>query len=253
MIPKSDVVVSGSLSYILFDTDDVITSHIRSRGCWDENVVNISRPLLSGLESGTVIDIGASLGSYSLPLACEFSNLTFHVFEPQRIIFYQLCGNVLINRLDNVFTHNYGISNHREKIWVNMPDYSCETNIGAFSLNQEVIEKSNALSSVGSLEAIELKTLDEYEFKDVRLIKIDVEGLEIEVLQGAVKTIKDNNYPPIIFETWTHIPWYMEKREELFDFIKSMGYKIEEFEENNLAQHPLFTERLVFTSGTPNI
>jgi FkbM family methyltransferase len=237
MIPKSSVVATGPLSYIIFDTDDVITKSIRSNGYWEEDVANMSRPLLKGLESGIVLDIGANLGSYSIPLAHEYRHLTFHAFELQRIIFYQLCGNVFINGLENVFTHNCGISDRCEDVRVNMPDYSLEANIGAFSLNQEVIEKNNYLSSVGNLETVSIKTLDEYGFTDVRLIKIDVEGLEIEVLQGAIQTIKNNDYPPIVFEAWDHIHWYMQKREKLFDFIKSMGYQIQEFGENNLAQH----------------
>jgi hypothetical protein len=75
---------------------------------------------------------------------------------------------------------------------------------------------------------------------NIRLIKIDVEGHELEVLQGGFETIKRNNYPPIIFEAWTWKPWYQEKRQEVFKYLTDLGYKIQELGENNLAQHPKY-------------
>jgi hypothetical protein len=80
--------------------------------------------------------------------------------------------------------------------------------------------------------------LDLLAFSDVKLIKIDVEGHELEVLRGGIETIKANNYPPIIFEAWTWKPWYQEKRTALFEYLKGHGYEIKELGQNNLAQHP---------------
>jgi hypothetical protein len=83
-----------------------------------------------------------------------------------------------------------------------------------------------------------LMTLDSIGFEDVRLLKIDVEGHELEVLKGGIETLKANNYPPIIFEAWTWKPWYQEKRTALFDYLKGHGYNIIELGQNNIARHP---------------
>jgi hypothetical protein len=87
--------------------------------------------------------------------------------------------------------------------------------------------------------------LDDGQHANVRLIKIDVEGHELEVLKGGIETIKYNKYPPIIFEAWTWKPWYQEKRTALFDYLKGHGYEITEgINSNNLAQHPDHGEML---------
>jgi hypothetical protein len=118
-----------------------------------------------------------------------------------------------------------------------MPDYASEGNIGAFSIDKEVRENEYECKTEGAKEPLVVFTLDSGAHKNVRLIKIDVEGHELEVLKGAKKTIKDNNYPPIIFEAWTWKPWYQEKRKELFDYLEGLGYEIQQLGQNNLATH----------------
>jgi hypothetical protein len=81
-------------------------------------------------------------------------------------------------------------------------------------------------------------TLDSGAHQNVRLIKIDVEGHELEVIKGGIETIKKNNYPPIIFEAWTWKPWFEPKRKALLEYLEGHGYDIRQLGHNNLAQHP---------------
>jgi FkbM family methyltransferase len=185
-----------------------------------------------------VLDIGANLGTFCIPLAKKVPKHKYHAFEPQRIISYQLCANIVINSLDNVYTYELALSNEDASVDLVMPDYTSETNIGAFSIDKEVRENEYECSTVSTTDRIDLIPLDSFTFNNIRLIKIDVEGHELEVIKGGIETIKRNNYPPIIFEAWTWKPWYQEKRTALFEYLQGHGYEIKELGQNNIAQHP---------------
>jgi FkbM family methyltransferase len=141
-----------------------------------------------------------------------------------------------------VYTYEAGLSNQEADIELEVPDYSVEGNIGAFSIDKEVRKNEYECQTTGSKEKMILMTLDSLGFENVRLLKIDVEGHELEVLKGGIETLKANNYPPIIFEAWTWKPWYKDKRDALFEYLKGHGYNIIGIGENNLAQHPDYKE-----------
>ena len=94
------------------------------------------------------------------------------------------------------------------------------------------------INVVINVEPLVVFTLDSGAHRNVQLIKIDVEGHELEVIKGAIKTIKANNYPPIIFEAWTWKPWFEPKRKSLFEYLEGHGYDIQQLGHNNLAKHP---------------
>jgi hypothetical protein len=119
---------------------------------------------------------------------------------------------------------------------VNVPDYKNETNIGAFSLDEEVRSHDDYLCKTQGLqEQIHIRTLDGMTIENVRLIKIDVEGMEFDVIKGGLETIKKNGYPPILFEAWQHKEWFLPRRQELVSFLESLGYEITCTGEDNYA------------------
>jgi FkbM family methyltransferase len=205
---------------------------------YENDIHQLALNILMDKPDGVVLDIGANLGTFCVPLAKKITKHTYHAFEPQRIVYYQLCANTFINGLDNVHCHNFGLSNKEERLVLTMPDYSVETNIGAFSIDKDVRENEYECVTEGKKEPMVVFTLDSGAHNNVRLIKIDVEGHELEVLKGGIKTIKRNNYPPIIFEAWTWKSWYQEKRTVLFEYLQGHGYEIKELGQNNIARHP---------------
>jgi FkbM family methyltransferase len=237
MLPNCQLIKVDGTQFLVFKGSDLISNHLRKE-LYEDDIHQLALKLLINEPSGTVLDIGANLGTFCVPLARKIPKLKFHAFEPQRLISYQLCANVIINSLDNVYTYELALSNKDVSIDLEMPNYAAETNIGAFSIDSEVRKNEYECSTVNTTDRIDLIPLDFLTFDNIKLIKIDVEGHELEVLQGGFETIKRNNYPPIIFEAWTWKPWYQEKRQEVFKYLTDLGYKIRELGENNLAQHP---------------
>jgi FkbM family methyltransferase len=72
--------------------------------------------------------------------------------------------------------------------------------------------------------SVPLTTLDRFEFQDVDLIKIDVEGHEFEVLQGGLETIRHSR-PNLIIEVEE---WHLRRRgrtmQDVFGLVSDLGY-----------------------------
>lgn len=232
-LPEIHLATDGDLNYALFKHNDIVSNGVRSGG-YEKELQSISSELLRYFTDGIVVDIGANLGSYIVPLAKQHPHLQFEAFEPQRIVYYQLCANTFLNRLSNVYAHNVGLSNEQRITNYVLPNYAEETNIGSFSIDFDTRLKDYEVKSEGVTERMIIIPLDSMQYEKVRLIKIDVEGHELQVLQGAEHTLRENNYPPIIFEAWT---WkFPEKRQALFTYLENLGYTITEIGQNNLAQ-----------------
>jgi FkbM family methyltransferase len=233
-LPEIHLATDGDLNYALFKHNDIVSNAVRDGG-YEKELQTLSEELLAGYTDGIVLDIGANLGSYAIPLAKRSPYLQFECFEPQRIVYYQLCANTFLNRLSNVYAHNVGLSNEQRVTSYVLPNYAEETNIGAFSIDFDTRAKDYEVKSEGVTERMIIIPLDSMQYERVRLIKIDVEGHELSVLLGAEHTLRENNYPPIIFEAWT---WkFPEKRQAVFSHLESLGYEITEIGQNNLAKH----------------
>lgn len=236
-LPQTQVVKLKDIQYLLFDIEDAVTTSIIHEGSFEKELLDLAKDVLSKKEPGRVLDIGANLGSFTIPLAKELPDYIFESYEPQRIIFYQLCGNVFLNSLNNIFTHNFGLSDKEEFIFTELPIYNQKNNIGAYSLDRDIRARHHDCTLSDYYEYTLLKKLDSLNYVDVRLIKIDVEGMEMSVIRGGLDFIKRNEYPTIIFETWVWKGWYQPKRQELYNFLIDLGYDIHQIGENNIAEY----------------
>jgi FkbM family methyltransferase len=182
-------------------------------GEFSESEVEVFRKYIK--PGDTVLDVGANIGAHTVPLSqiVGDSGIVF-AFEPERGNYYTLCGNVAINNLKNVIAHQLAVGDKAGTIKVPFIDTPLNSNYGGLELDKDY---SNIPHYI-----VPCVTIDDLHLEKCSFIKIDVEGMEKNVLMGCTKTIK--RLHPILYVEDDRT----NRSEELREFIKNLGYKIEE-------------------------
>ena len=201
---------------------------------------------INNKKKGVVLDIGANIGSFCLPLAKKYPHITFYAFELQKYIFLILEKNIKINNLKNIKAFNVGISNVNKKIYLNIPDYKKEMYLGSFSLEKNILHHRKVAHYNQIKEEATLKTLDSFSFKKVDFIKSDTEMHELHVFEGAQKTIKKNN-PFLIFESWPKNRTFAKKQNlhelKIQRLLKKCNYQYFRGYRETIAIHKNLSEK----------
>lgn len=183
-------IVDSRKKYVLFKNDCGVSDMARRGGVYEHYIFDYIKNNLN-VDGKTIIDIGANFGFHSM----EFADLVGEngkviSFEPQRLVYYQLCANILINGYDNITSYNLALSDEVTRLKMENLDYHSENtiNIGNAHLN--------AYTHLAYNE-VDVKPLDSFQFENVAVIKIDVQGFEPKVLDGAIQTIL--KHKPVIF------------------------------------------------------
>lgn len=200
---------SGFFSYVLKPNKDLISEHIIKHGSWEKDLVNKAKSFLK--PDSVALDIGANIGTWSLELsrACK----RVYAFEPQPETFNQLCANLVINGCENVTPHRIALGSHKQS---------------GSQLSMKIESKNNGHSRIskGGSVTVDVKSLDDYGLERIDFIKMDVEGFELNVLEGASRTI-EKFHPVVFFEAWPG------KRKGLFKWFKEMGYTVHHFSKSD--------------------
>lgn len=123
-----------------------------------------------------VIEIGANIGTHTIPLAQRAAMV--YAFEPQRLVYQVLAANIALNQLTNVFAWQAALSDVGGRAFMPELNPRAPHNFGGVSMQTEPTS-----------EAVMQLVLDDIGIAQCGLLKIDVEGMELEVLKGAHKLI----------------------------------------------------------------
>ena len=144
---------------------------------------------------GVAVDVGANIGATSLAIAeAGGESGVVIAFEPQRQLYYMLCGNVALNGAKNVYCLHKAAGAKAGAVLVPELDLGREGNFGGLSLLD-----AEAYSKDHEMIPVDMMRIDDLRLSRCDLIKIDVEGMELEVLEGASETIK-GHMPTICVE-----------------------------------------------------
>ncbi len=183
----------------------------------------------------SVLDIGANIGVFTVAWAKHMVGWG-HVLaiEAQERIYYALAGNIAINNCFNARAICAAVTNQRGAMRIPVPNYLAPGSFGSLELRQNenneyigqpIDYREDRMTSVTavSVDSLGMRRLD--------LMKVDVERMELEVLQGAREAI-DRHHPILIVEN------LKSDRAGLRDCLDSFGYKYFVSGMNFVAIHP---------------
>lgn len=238
-LPEIDLLDVASGKYLTYRTDVGIGHALRSTGAFEAHLAKIAAVVHRLRGGGILLDIGANIGTFCIPTARQ-TGCEVQAFDAQRLVSQLLAGNFALNGIASGHVHHValGAPGHPKSLRIALPDYASNGNFGAFSTQEALYRTVSAarMADSGETEEVPVRTLDSYAFEDAFLVKVDVEGAELQVLQGAIETLRESNFPPLIFEAWRD-DWWSDQREQLIAFVRELGYEVTRMDENFFAQH----------------
>ena len=162
-------------------------------------------------DGDVVIEVGANIGAHTLYLSKLVGNGYVFAFEPQRLVFQNLCANLALNSISNVYAYQEAISDENGSILIPECDFTKNNNFGGINIentkNGTTVNKQKLDNFLNKIDRL-------------KLLKIDVEGMEILVIKGAKELI--DKFRPIIYVENDR----QEHSKELIELLWSLDYKM---------------------------
>ena len=189
--------------------DTYLGKSLEVYGEYSDGEVDVFRKLIP--KGGWVVEIGANIGAHTVAYANIVGETGVVIaFEPQRLLYQTLCGNMALNSLRYVYCRNEAVSDAPGEM--NVPIVNPDRDFSFGSFNLEEFANSGDPTPVITLDSLKLQRCD--------FMKIDVEGMEPKVLEGGREFIK--KLRPIIYVENDRA----EHRNRLIQMIAAMDYKL---------------------------
>lgn len=197
-------------------------------GC--ERLIPHLKRLLTAYRINGVIDVGANVGQFALNMRSLAPDIEIHSFEPNPYVYNTLAANAARDK--RWVTHACALGQSHGKIVLNITassDFSSCRVANEFGARQF----NDSLSVTEAIE-VEMRTLDEVldgisaEIKNSLLVKLDTQGFDMQVLQGATKGLKNAK---IIVTEASLQPIYEGAAllPEVLEFMTSRGFTLSGF------------------------
>jgi len=198
---------------MLANPNDVYVGQALLRyGEYGEIEAQLLLQLVSG--PGAVVEVGANIGSHTVALARRAAAVGAEViaFEPQPVVFQNLCANLALNGIQNVRAWPWACGAQPETVFFPRQNYLQAGNFGGVSM------QASADPDLVSVPCLRLD--DVIGESDVCLLKIDVEGFELAALQGAAGILQRSR--PVLYVENDR----MEKSRALIEWLWTQQYRL---------------------------
>lgn len=201
--------------HYVFLNNDAIGNDVKNNGFWEKHITEL---LIGFLKPGyNCLDIGANFGYHTITMSLLVKDTgKIFAFEPMKLFYNQINANSNLNNLGNVFVYQNAVGNSKKEVYIKEPDI----------LSNKIINHGDtSVSKVNTDQKVDMITIDSLDLPKINIIKLDVQGCELFVLQGAKNKIL-NDKPLMIVE----IEDFQLKKfdctpSQLIDFIKNdLGY-----------------------------
>jgi FkbM family methyltransferase len=183
---------------------------------------------------GDVLDVGAQVGFYTLAFAEELVSGTVHAFEPVRSNAQRLRENVEENRKEEVVdVYQIALGDRKKRAHVEVEGEGGSTTGNAFQVRGKVEEFAEGTETV---EYTPLDSVAEIDPENCRLIKVDIEGGEVDFLKGAEKFIRKGR--PYIYGEFNAfwLEMYGQDFDEVVSLCEEWGYEVFEIEKGKVRK-----------------
>ena len=159
-------------------------------GSYEDEQISFLTKKIQQLNPHMFVDIGANSGIYSLLIGKKFPKLKVIAFEPVKETFLKFQKNIFLNKkIKNIIAHNYGLSNKEQNLKMKAKLRNGYIQQGGFG----IAAKNENTSSLHTEFAFFKKGDNQFNVKNkIIFFKIDVEGHELNVLKGLLKTVSRN-------------------------------------------------------------
>jgi FkbM family methyltransferase len=215
------------LRYLLFPADAVYESFLND-GYYERTEQSFcARYVKPGM---TAFDVGASHGFYTLLFAKLAGPELVHAFEPEERNFARLRMNLELNGLESVHASRLAAVDESREVELNV--FSPEL-YGWHTLGQPAMEVEGLPVVPIARQRVRGVTLDDYcverEIDRIDLLKLDVEGAELEALRGASRLLEEKRIGCLVFEiSQAMVEGMSHKPAEILEFVRDAGLAIHE-------------------------